>query len=36
MSDAIEQGCGHLRVAKHLHPFAERQVRGNDQRGFFI
>lgn len=33
MGDAVEQGGGHLRIAKYLHSLTERQVRGDDQRG---
>ena len=36
MGDAIEQGRGHLGIAKHSHPFGEGQVGGDDQRGFLV
>lgn len=36
VSDPVEQGRGHLAVAKHLRPFAEGQVSGNEQRGALV
>ena len=36
MSDAVEQRGGHLRIAEHGRPFAERQVRGDDHRGALV
>ena len=34
MGNAVEQSSCHLGVAKHLHPLAERQIRGDDQPNF--
>ena len=31
VSDAVEQGCGHLGIAENSDPFTERQVGGDDQ-----
>ncbi|MNG10737.1 hypothetical protein D3C84_942270 [compost metagenome] len=36
VSDAVEQCCGHLGVAKITDPFAEGPVGGDDQRGLFV
>lgn len=36
MGDAAQQGICHFRVAKYLHSFVERQIRGDDQRGLFV
>ena len=36
MGEAIEQGGGHLGVAEHAGPFAEAQVRGDDDAGAFV
>ena len=33
---AVQQGCSHLGVTKHLHPFSEVQIGGDDQAGLFI
>jgi len=34
VSDAIEQGGGHLGVAEDADPFREGEVGSEDQRGF--
>ena len=36
MRDPVEERCCHLGIAKDLDPFAELQVRGNDDTGIFI
>ncbi len=36
MGEPVQQGCGHLCIAKHLGPFAEVQVGGDNDAGFFI
>ncbi len=36
MGDAIEQRGGHLGIAEHGGPFAERQVGGDDHRCAFV
>ena len=36
MGEAIEQGGGHLGVSEHAGPFAEAQVRGDDDAGAFV
>ena len=36
VGDAIQQGGRHLGIAKNLHPFGERQIRGDDQRGLLV
>src|SRR5665647_3907677 len=36
MGDAVEQRGGHLWIAEHGRPFAERQVGGNDHRGLLV
>lgn len=33
MREAVEQGGGHLRVAKHRRPFGEVQVGGDHHAG---
>ena len=33
MSETVEQSCGHLRIAEHARPFAERQIGRHDHRG---
>ena len=32
----VEERGGHLGIAEHLWPFAERQVGGDDNRGLFV
>jgi len=36
MGEPVEQGRGHFGVAEHAGPFAEGEVGGNDNRGFFV
>ena len=36
VGDAIQQCRGHFGIAENLHPFGERQIRGDDLRGLFI
>ena len=36
MGDPIQHRCGHLLVRKHLAPFAEGQVGGQDQAGALV
>jgi len=36
VGEAVQQGGGHLGVAEDLHPFAEVEVGGDDERSFFI
>lgn len=36
MRDAIQQGRGHLGVAKHRHPFAEAKIGRDDQGSLLI
>lgn len=36
MGVPVEQGPGHLAVAKHLRPFAESDVGGDEQRGALV
>ncbi len=36
VGDAIQQGRGHLGIAKNRHPFGKGQIRGHDQRGLLV
>ena len=36
MCEAVEQGCRHLGVAEHAGPFAEGEVRGDDDGGALV
>ena len=36
MGETIQEGGGHLGVAKDLHPFAEGQIGGDDEAGSFV
>jgi len=36
VGQAIEQRSGHLGVAEHARPFAEGEIRGDDDRGALV
>jgi hypothetical protein len=36
VGEAVQQGGGHLGVAEDLHPFAEVEVGGDDERGLLV
>lgn len=36
VGDAVEQGRGHFGVAEHGRPFAEREVRSDDDPGTLL
>ena len=36
MGQTIQQGGGHLGIAKHLRPLAKAQIRGHDHRGLLV
>ena len=36
MGEAIEQRGGHLRIAEHVRPLGEAEVRGDDQAGVLV
>ena len=36
MGDAVQQRGGHLGIAEHGRPFAEREVGGDDHRGLLV
>src|SRR6516164_9675231 len=36
VSEAVEEGCGHLRVTEHARPIAEGEVGGDDDRGALV
>jgi hypothetical protein len=36
VGEAVEQGCGHLCIAKHCGPFTEAEVGGDHDAGAFV
>ena len=36
VGQAIQQGRGYFGVHEDLHPFSKVEIRGHDQRGFFV
>jgi len=36
VGETVEERRGHFGVPQNLYPFAKAEVRGDDQRGFFI